>query len=101
MDRGLIPIRKPGKLPVVAGRVEYTLEYGTAVLELPAEAITPGTRVAVVDDVLATGGTVAATCELLENAGAVVVSISVVLELEALGGRKRLGGREVHALQAI
>jgi adenine phosphoribosyltransferase len=101
LGRGLVPIRKPGKLPVVAGRVEYKLEYGEAILELPAEAISPGTRVAVVDDVLATGGTVAATCELLENAGAVVASISVVLELEALGGRKRLEGRNLHALQAI
>lgn len=97
----LVPIRKPGKLPVVAGRVEYTLEYGSAILELPADVVTRGMKVAVVDDVLATGGTVAATCELLESAGAQVVSVSVVLELEALGGRQRLEGRNIHALQAI
>jgi adenine phosphoribosyltransferase len=101
LGRGLVPIRKPGKLPVVADRVDYALEYGTATLELPADVLRPGVKVAVVDDVLATGGTVAATCELLERAGTEVVSISVVMELAALGGRARLAGRTVHALQAI
>jgi adenine phosphoribosyltransferase len=101
LGRGLVPIRKPGKLPVVAGRTEYQLEYGEAILELPGDAIAPGMRVAVVDDVLATGGTVAATCQLLEDAGAQVASISVVLELDGLGGRERLQGRDVHALRAI
>ena len=101
LDRPLVPIRKPGKLPVVAGRVEYTLEYGTAILELPADVVTAGMKVAVIDDVLATGGTVAATCELLEAAEAEVVSVSVVLELEALGGRQRLKGRNIQALQQI
>jgi len=101
LGRALVPIRKPGKLPVVAGRVDYALEYGTATLELPADVIRPGMKVAVVDDVLATGGTVAATCELLEQAGAEVVSISVVLKLSALAGRKRLAGRDVHSLQEV
>jgi adenine phosphoribosyltransferase len=101
LGRGLVPIRKPGKLPVVAGRVDYALEYGTATLELPADVIRPGMKVAVVDDVLATGGTVAATCELLERAGAEVVSISVILELAALAGRKRLAGRDVHSLREV
>ncbi len=101
LDCALVPIRKPGKLPVVAGRVDYALEYGTAVLELPGDVLRAGARVAVVDDVLATGGTIAATCELLERAGAEVVSVSVVLELEALGGRERLGGRAVHALRVV
>jgi adenine phosphoribosyltransferase len=101
LDCGLVPIRKPGKLPLVADRVDYTLEYGTASLELPAGVLWPGQRVAVIDDVLATGGTVAAVCELVERAGAEVAAVSVVLELTALGGRALLGDRRVTALQAI
>jgi adenine phosphoribosyltransferase len=99
--RGLVPIRKPGKLPAVADRIDYALEYGTATLELPADVVRPGARIAVVDDVLATGGTVDATCQLLERAGATVSIVSVVLELEALGGRARLPGRKIEALQTI
>jgi adenine phosphoribosyltransferase len=98
---GMVPVRKPGKLPVVADRVDYVLEYGTASLELPADVLHPGQRVAVIDDVLATGGTVAAVCELVERAGAEVVAVSVIIELTALGGRGRLPGRPVHALQSI
>lgn len=101
MGRALVPIRKPGKLPAVADRVDYALEYGTATLELPADVLAAGARVAVVDDVLATGGTVAATCELVERAGAEVVSVALVMELEALGGRDRLSGRNIHSLQVI
>ncbi len=96
---GVVLIRKPGKLPQVAGRVDYALEYGTATVELPAGVVKPGQRIAILDDVLATGGTVAATGKLLEDAGAVVDGVSVVLELGALGGREVLGGRKVHALQ--
>ncbi|MFE0026985.1 adenine phosphoribosyltransferase [Amycolatopsis sp. NPDC059021] len=96
---GVALVRKPGKLPNVAGRVDYALEYGTASVELPAGIVRPGQRVAVLDDVLATGGTVAATCKLLEDAGAVVGGVSVVVELAALGGRNVLSGREVHALE--
>jgi adenine phosphoribosyltransferase len=96
---GVVPVRKPGKLPAVAGRVDYTLEYGTASLELPAGAVRPGQRVAVIDDVLATGGTVAAACQLLEGAGAVIDSVLVVLEIAALGGRGALPGRKLHTLQ--
>ncbi|MFI9012278.1 adenine phosphoribosyltransferase [Actinosynnema sp. NPDC053489] len=98
---GLVPLRKPGKLPAVAHRVSYDLEYGTAALELPAEAITPGQHVVVVDDVLATGGTAAAACELVEHAGGVVTGVSVVLEIPGLGGRERLAGREVSALLTV
>lgn len=97
---GVVLIRKPGKLPQVAGRVDYALEYGTATVELPAGVVRPGQRVAILDDVLATGGTVAATGKLLEDAGAVVDGVSVVLELAALRGREVLGNREVHALQS-
>jgi adenine phosphoribosyltransferase len=98
---GMVPVRKAGKLPAVAARVDYQLEYGTASLELPADVLRAGQRVAVVDDVLATGGTVAAVCELVERVGAEVVAVSVVLELPALGGRALLAGREVQALQAL
>lgn len=98
---GMVPIRKPGKLPLVAHRIDYTLEYGTASLELPAGVLRAGQRVAVVDDVLATGGTVAAVCALVERAGAEVAAVSVILELTALGGREVLAGREIKALQAI
>ncbi|MBE1494176.1 adenine phosphoribosyltransferase [Amycolatopsis lexingtonensis] len=96
---GVVLIRKPGKLPQVAGRVDYALEYGTATVELPSGVVKPGQRIAVLDDVLATGGTVAATGKLLEDAGAVVDSVSVVLELGALGGREVLGDRKIHALR--
>ncbi|MTD57096.1 adenine phosphoribosyltransferase [Amycolatopsis pithecellobii] len=96
---GVVLVRKPGKLPSVAGRVEYALEYGTATLELPVNVVPPHARVAVVDDVLATGGTVGAACRLLEQAGAVVSGVSVVLELAALGGRDALDGRRVQSLR--
>jgi adenine phosphoribosyltransferase len=95
---GVVLVRKPGKLPRVAGRVDYALEYGTATVELPADVVRPGQRIAVLDDVLATGGTVAATCRLLEDAGAVVDGVSVVMELAALDGRATLTNRQVHAL---
>lgn len=99
--KALIPIRKPGKLPLVADRVDYALEYGHATLELPASVLSAGAQVAVVDDVLATGGTVDATCQLVERAGATVSVVTVVLELSALGGRDRLTGRKVEALHTI
>jgi adenine phosphoribosyltransferase len=98
---GLVPIRKPGKLPVVADRVDYALEYGHATLELPGDVLEPGARVAVVDDVLATGGTVEGVCQLVERAGAIVSAVSVVLELSALGARDRLPGREIQSLHTI
>jgi adenine phosphoribosyltransferase len=97
---GVVAVRKEGKLPSVAARRTYDLEYGSATLELPADVLHPGTRVLLVDDVLATGGTAAAACQLVEGAGAVVAAFSVVLELPALEGRARLGGHDVHALLA-
>ncbi len=98
---GVALVRKPGKLPSVAGRVDYELEYGTASLELPVGSVDGGERVAIVDDVLATGGTVAATVELLRSAGAEVTGVAVVLELAELRGRSRLGSLPVHALRTV
>ncbi|GLZ43022.1 adenine phosphoribosyltransferase [Actinokineospora sp. NBRC 105648] len=97
---GLVPVRKPGKLPAVADRVTYELEYGTATLELPEGVLGPGDRVVVVDDVLATGGTAAAATGLAERAGAEVVGVVVVVEIPALAGRARLRPHTVHALIA-
>jgi adenine phosphoribosyltransferase len=98
---GVVPVRKPGKTPLVAERVEYQLEYGTASLELPGGLLGAGQRAAVVDDVLATGGTVAATGRLVESAGATVTGVSVVVELAALGGRAQLAEYEVSALLTV
>lgn len=98
---GVALVRKPGKLPHVAGRIDYELEYGTATLELPVGAVSDGERVAVVDDVLATGGTLAATVDLVRSARAEVTGVAVVLELAALSGRKLLSGVPVQALRTI
>ncbi len=95
---GFWPVRKAGKLPPPVLRRDYALEYGSASLELAASAVTPGARVLVVDDVLATGGTARAACELLEEAGAHVVGLVVLLELGFLSGRAGLGDRAVVAL---
>ena len=95
---GFVPLRKPGKLPYDVHSISYDLEYGSAGLELHIDALTSDDRVLVVDDVLATGGTAAASCELIEKAGAVVAACSFVLELDALGGRNRLDSYHVHSL---
>jgi adenine phosphoribosyltransferase len=95
---GIVPVRKAGKLPRVSASRTYELEYGTATLELPADTVSPGSRAFVVDDVLATGGTAAATCALVAEAGVEVVGFGALLELTALGGRARLGTMPVHAL---
>ena len=98
---GFVPVRKSGKLPGPSLSEEYTLEYGSAVLEVHEGALQPGERVLVVDDVLATGGTVAATCRLVERAGATVTGIDVVLELTFLGGRDRVGDRPLYAIAPL
>ena len=98
---GFVPVRKSGKLPGPSLREEYTLEYGSAVLEMHESALQPGQRVLVVDDVLATGGTVAATCRLVERAGATVTGIDVVLELTFLGGREKVGDRPLYAIAPL
>lgn len=95
---GFIPVRKAGKLPWAVVREEYELEYGRDKLEIHRDAIHPGERVLVIDDVLATGGTASATCTLVEALGGVVAGIGVLIELVDLGGRQRLDGRLVQSL---
>jgi adenine phosphoribosyltransferase len=95
---GVVPVRKAGKLPRERVAADYDLEYGTATLELHADAIRPGQRVLLVDDVLATGGTLGAAIALIEQLGGIVTAVSVVIELSALGGRERLAPHTVHAL---
>ncbi|MGN6598577.1 MAG: adenine phosphoribosyltransferase [Actinomycetes bacterium] len=95
---GFVPVRKVGKLPGETRRTSYDLEYGAAEIEVQADAFTPGERVLLVDDVLATGGTAAAAIELVEALGASVEALAVLLELDALDGRSRLAGREVATL---
>lgn len=89
---GFVPVRKPGKLPAETRRYEYSLEYGTDALEMHADALRPGQKVLVVDDVLATGGTLAACCGLVRESGATLEAVAVLIELISLGGRARLGG---------
>ena len=95
---GLVPVRKAGKLPRAVEREEYSLEYGTDSLEIHADAIGSGESVLIVDDVLATGGTAAATVRLVEKLGATVVGLIFIIELDALEGRERLVGYRTHSL---
>jgi adenine phosphoribosyltransferase len=95
---GVVPVRKAGKLPRACLSADYTLEYGTATLEMHTDSVRPGQRVLLVDDVLATGGTLAAAVTLVEGLGGVVVAVSVVVELTDLGGRQRIAPHAVHAL---
>ena len=98
LGAGLVPIRKPGKLPAATQRVEYELEYGTDALEMHHDAVQPGDRVLIVDDVLATGGTANAAAQLVGGTGAAVVGFTFLIELDFLKGRQRLQGRRVEAL---
>ena len=98
---GFIPVRKPNKLPGKKASLQYTLEYGTDTLEVHSDAFPGQERVLVVDDVLATGGTARATCELLESVGAQVVGLSVLVVLESLRGRERLPARRVATVLAF
>ncbi len=95
---GFVPVRKAGKLPWAVVREEYSLEYGRDKLEIHRDAIHPAERILVIDDVLATGGTAAATVRLVEALGGVVVGVGVLIELEALGGRALLEGHRVESL---
>lgn len=95
---GFAPVRKPGKLPRETISVSYELEYGTDTLTLHADAIKPGQRVLVCDDLLATGGTVKATIELIEKLGGIVVGCAFLIELEDLNGREKIKGYDILTL---
>lgn len=98
MGKGLVPIRKPGKLPFDTHAFHYELEYGTDTLEMHVDGVKEGQRVLVVDDLLATGGTVNACCQLLEQCGAVVEACAFVIELMDLQGAAKIAPREVASL---
>ena len=101
LGAGFVPLRKPGKLPAAIETVSYALEYGTASLEVHRDALGGANRVLLVDDVLATGGTAAASVDLVERLGATVVGFAFVLELAAFGGRRRLDGRMLHSVVTL
>jgi adenine phosphoribosyltransferase len=98
LGAGFIAARKPGKLPWETVEATYALEYGTDSLEVHRDAVTPGARVVVLDDVLATGGTAKAKCELVEQLGGTVAGAAFLIELTFLNGRERLNGYDVHSL---
>ena len=94
----MIPLRKPGKLPFLTHRMSYNLEYGSAELEIHRDAIKPGQRVIIVDDLLATGGTMRASVDLVNTLGAEIIGVSFLVELSFLDGRNRIQGCDVTAL---
>lgn len=98
LEAGFVPVRKPGKLPYDKISQEYSLEYGTDVLEMHADAIKPGERVLIHDDVLATGGTAEAVCKLVEKLGGEIVQVNFLMELTFLNGSKKLEGYDVQSL---
>ena len=95
---GFVPVRKAGKLPWNIEKEEYALEYGSDLLEIHRDAVSPGEEVLVVDDVLATGGTAAATCRLVERLGGTVAGLGFIIELAFLSGRSKLEGRDMMSL---
>jgi adenine phosphoribosyltransferase len=101
LGTGFVPVRKAGKLPRATHAVSYALEYGEATLEVHRDGIGPGERVLLVDDVLATGGTVAATRELVESCGGTVVGVAVLMELSFLPGRETIGDLPLHTLLTV
>ena len=98
LNAGFVPVRKLGKLPAETIEVEYALEYGTATLEIHRDAIQEGQRVLIVDDLLATGGTVMGTIELVRRLGGEIAGLSFMVELTALHGRDKLGEFDIHSL---
>jgi len=101
LKKGFIPVRKKGKLPYDKISVQYDLEYGYGTLEMHSDAIKPGQRVVIIDDVLATGGTVAANIKLIEKSGGKVVKILFLAELEKLNGKEKLSGYDVFSIEKI
>ena len=98
MGKSLVPVRKPGKLPAATISAQYSLEYGSNALEIHVGDIKPGERVVVLDDLLATGGTLKAAVQLVEESAGVVTGIGLVIELMDLGGRKELKGYDIFSL---
>ncbi|MBE5960101.1 MAG: adenine phosphoribosyltransferase [Lachnospiraceae bacterium] len=98
LNKGFVPVRKKGKLPCETIEMEYALEYGTATIEIHKDAIKPGQRVVIVDDLMATGGTIEAIIKLIEQLGGVVVKSIFLMELEGLNGRARLNGYNVESV---
>ena len=98
LGAAFVPVRKPGKLPSIVERVQYALEYGTDALEMHRDALGPSDRALIVDDVLATGGTARATCELVERTGARVIGCSFLMVLTFLSGVQALSSRRVESL---
>ncbi|QDU72898.1 adenine phosphoribosyltransferase [Mucisphaera calidilacus] len=99
LSAGFVPIRKPGKLPAETKAISYDLEYGSDTLEIHADAVHPGEKILMVDDLLATGGTMKACCDLVSGIGAEIVGITVLIELLALKGREHIGGPiDIHAV---
>lgn len=98
LQKPLVPMRKPGKLPYQTHKMEYDLEYGSAELHVHIDGLNPGARVLMVDDLLATGGTLAAACQLCEKAGGQVASCAVLIELMFLKGREKLKPYPIHSI---
>lgn len=98
LNAGFIPLRKKGKLPWQTAVVYYDLEYGKDCIEVHRDAVTPGARVLMLDDLLATGGTMAAACELMEALNAEIVGLSFLIELTALAGRKKMNSNRIHTV---
>jgi adenine phosphoribosyltransferase len=98
LNVGFVPIRKKGKLPFETHSVSYGLEYGEDSVEVHSDAVSPGSKVLMVDDLLATGGTMAAACELIENLGGKIAGLTFLIELADLNGREKLGQYDIHTV---
>ena len=98
LGAGFIPVRKPGKLPAEKLQVNYELEYGTDSLEIHKDAVAPGQRIIIVDDLIATGGTAKAVADMVESMGAIVVGMSFMVELTFLNGREKIGRYPIHSV---
>ena len=98
LSAGFVPIRKPGKLPAETRSASYELEYGTDSIEIHADAVKPGDKIVMIDDLLATGGTMQACCKMVEELGGEIVGVSFLIELSFLKGRKKLGDYPIHSI---
>ncbi|MEI6125714.1 MAG: adenine phosphoribosyltransferase [Pseudomonadota bacterium] len=98
LNKGFVPIRKPGKLPAKTIAAEYSLEYGTDRIEMHVDAVQRGTKVLLIDDLLATGGTMQAACELVKQAGGIVAECAFIIELAGLQGRDKLKGQTIFSM---